>query len=211
MNSEDLRRRWAERTGEYSPAYYAYYGPDETSETVRRLLDRFLDRDASVLELGCSSGRHLSHLHDHGYRNLAGIEVNEDAIDVMADHYPALANDGTFYLDAIEDVVRDFEDGAFDAVYSVETLQHLHPDLEWVFDEIARIADELVVTVEIEEGSDPEGDETSAPDSTDVNYVDDGVPLYYRDWNRIFTERGLVEIDRSSTDRDAVRTFRQPE
>lgn len=202
MDPHEVRRRWAERSGEYSPEYYAYYGPDGTSESIRGILDRFLDRDASVLELGCSSGRHLAHLHEHGFEDLTGIEVNGDAFDVMAETYPALAAAGTFHHAAIEDVVVDFGDDRFDAVYSVETLQHLHPDVEWVFEELSRITGELLVTVE-NEGEDPAG----ATDP-DVIYVNDEFPLYYRDWNRVFTERGFIEVDARADERDTVRTFR---
>lgn len=205
MDSQEVRREWAERTGEYSPEYYAYYGPDETSESIRRLLDRFLDRDAPVLELGCSSGRHLSHLHDDGFENLSGIEVNGDAFDVLEETYPDLAASATLYHDAIEDVVPEFEDDQFAAVYSVETLQHLHPDVSWVFGELARITGDLLITVENEGGAGSAG-------SGDVNYVNDEFPLYYRDWNGVFTDLGLVEIDvdvESASDRrDTLRAFR---
>jgi SAM-dependent methyltransferase len=208
VDADEIRRQWAERSGEYSPAYYAYYGPDETSAAIRRILERHVGREASVLELGCSSGRHLAHLADHGFENLAGIEVNGEAFEVMAETYPDLAARGTFYRDAIEDVVGDFADGQFDAVFSVETLQHLHPDVEWVFAELARIAGDLLVTVENEGGDDRD----PSPDP-EVNYVDDGVPLYYRDWNRVFTELGFVEVDvevdAGSSDRDTVRAFRR--
>jgi len=203
VDSNEVRQQWAERNGEYSPEYYAYYGPDDTSESIRGILDQFVDRDASVLELGCSSGRHLAHLLDHGFENLAGIEVNGDAFDVMEETYPELAEQGTFYHAAIEDVVDDFEDGQFDAVYSVETLQHIHPDVEWVFEEIARITDDLLVTVENEGGEDQ-----SHSDDPDVNYVNDDFPLYYRDWNRVFTEFDFVEVDAEVGERDTVRTFR---
>ncbi len=198
MDSNDVRRQWAERSGEYSPEYYAHYGPDETSEEIRRILDRSIDRSAPVLELGCSSGRHLSHLHESGFDNLAGIEVNDDAFKVMEDSYPDLADAGEFYHDAIENVVDQFDTDRFRAVYSVETLQHLHPDVEWVYGEIARITDELLVTVE------NEGDRSDE----DVNYVNDEFPLYYRDWNTVFTERGFVEVDANADRRDTVRTFR---
>jgi SAM-dependent methyltransferase len=213
VDSNDVTRQWAERSGEYSPAYYAYYGPDETSERIRETLDRFVGRDASILELGCSSGRHLSHLHDHGFADVAGIEVNDDAFDVMDEHYPDLAVDGTFYRDAIEAVVEEFEDGAFDAVYSVETLQHVHPDHAWVFEEIARIADDLLVTVENEGDVDhggASGSEEPGSDATDpdVNYVDRGLPLYYRNWNRVFTQFGFVEVERRDGKRDTFRAFR---
>jgi SAM-dependent methyltransferase len=218
VNSTDVRRRWAERSGEYSPAYYAYYGPDDRSEAVRAVLERYVGRDASVLELGCSSGRHLAYLHDHGFADLAGVEVNDDALDVMADAYPDLAENGSFHFDAIENVVERFDDGRFDAVFSVETLQHLHPDADWVFAELARITDGVLVTVENE--GDGEADaagtedvravEREGPAERDVVFVRDDVPLYYRDWNRVFTDLGLVEVEARAGERDTVRVFRSP-
>lgn len=205
MDQNEVRRRWAERSGEFSPEYYAYYGPNEASEAVRRLLDRFVDRDARILELGCSSGRHLEHLFEHGYENLAGIEVNPAAFDVMERTYPDLAAHGTFYLDAIEDVVGEFDTGQFDVIYSVETLQHIHPDAEWLFEDLVRITSDLLLTVE-NEGEDVR---TRATEPA-VNYVNGEFPLYYRDWNRIFTELGLVEVDATCGKRDTVRAFRHP-
>lgn len=205
MDSTEVRRSWAERSGEYSPAYYAYYGPDERSEAVREVLARRVGRDASVLEVGCSSGRHLSHLHDDGFRALAGVEVNADAVDVMAETYPDLADSATVHHDAVEDVVGEFADGRFDAVYSVETLQHIHPDAAWVFAELARVADDLLVTVENEGGSD-------RPQGTDarVHYVSEDVPLYHRNWRDVFTDHGLVEVETRDGDRDTLRAFRSP-
>lgn len=237
MNSRDLWRRWADRTGEYSPAYYAHLGLDERSESVRRVLEKYLGRDARVLELGCGCGRHLAHLRDAGFENLAGVELNEDAFEVMAETYPGLAAEGTFYADAIERVVGEFADGQFDAVYSVETLQHLHPDAEWVFAELGRVTDDLLVTVENEGPGgreaksdraradsagrgDPAGDEREGTDDADeteagkhstetgVNYVAEGIPLYYRNWERVFTDLGLVAVEHVDGDRDTVRAFR---
>ncbi|KOX97220.1 class I SAM-dependent methyltransferase [Halorubrum tropicale] len=203
MNIDTVRDAWTDRAGEYSPTYYAHRGPNETSERIREALTAHLDREAAVLELGCGSGRHLGHLAAHGFDDLSGVDINADAFDVMREAYPDLAADGTFYYGAIENLVGEFGDGAFDAVYSVETLQHLHPDVDRVFEEIARITDEVLVTAEIEE---PAG-ETEATDP-DVNYVDDETPLYYRDWGEVFTSLGLVEVDAVRGDRDTARTFR---
>ncbi|EMA42260.1 class I SAM-dependent methyltransferase [Halobiforma nitratireducens] len=215
MDSNEVRRQWANRSAAYSPEYYAYHGPDKRSKSVRGLLERFVDRDASILELGCSSGRHLSHLADHGFEDLAGIELNGDAFDVMAESYPELAEQGTFHHAAIEDVVEEFEDGQFDAVYSVETLQHVSPDSRWVFAELARITSDLLVTVENEGDrsvSTESGDDADTEASTDyeVTYVTDDVPLYHRDWNRVFTDQGLVEVAAEAGKRDTVRAFRPP-
>ena len=205
MEPNSVRESWTNRAGEYSPQYYAHYGPNETSAVIREALDARLDRDAAVLELGCGSGRHLDHLATHGFEDLSGVDINAEAFDTMRETYPELAAEGTFHCGAIEDLVGEFEDGAFDAVYSVETLQHLHPDAEWAFEEIARITDEVLITAEIEV---PAGESGSA--DRDVNYVDDETPLYYRDWSEIFTSLALVEVDVTRGKRDTTRTFRVP-
>ncbi|WP_257300351.1 class I SAM-dependent methyltransferase [Haloarchaeobius sp. FL176] len=196
MDSNDVRREWADRSGEYSPAYYAQLGSDEASEFLVSTLERRVGQDARVLELGCSSGRHLAALADAGFTNLAGIDVNPDALDVLAESYPALAETGTFRAASIEEFLPELPDDAFDAVVSVETLQHVHPDEAWVFDEIARVAGELVVVVEYEDG-----------DPGTVTEVRGGIPLYVRDWSAEFTSRGLREVDSTTTTRDRVHVF----
>jgi SAM-dependent methyltransferase len=203
VDLNSVRNTWTDRAGEYSPAYYAHRGPNETSTVIRDTLSKYLRRDAAVLELGCGSGRHLEHLAADGFENLSGVDINAEAFDTMRETYPELADDGTFHCGPIEDVIEDFDDGQFDAVFSVETLQHLHPDVEWVFEEVARITDDLLVTAEIEG---PIREASSA--DPDVNFVDDDTPLYYRDWNRVFTALGLVEVDVVHGDRDTTRTFR---
>lgn len=213
MNSNDVRQEWAERSGEYSPDYYAYYGPDETSEWIRSVIGEFVDTDARILELGCSSGRHLAHLLDHGYENLHGVDINEEAFTVMEDAYPELAAQGTFTVDAIESFLPTLDGDEFDVVYSVETLQHIHPDDSHAFGDVARVASDLVVTVEIEGPGDDaaEGEATESTGSEsgeDVNYVDDDVPLYYRDWESVFTEHGFVQTVSTTNRRDTLRAFR---
>ena len=205
MDSEELRRQWADRTGEYSPTYYAHYGPNETSDAIGRFLDHSTAADAPILELGCSSGRHLAHLLDRGFETLAGVELNDEAMAVMGETYPELADSGTFYVDAIENVVPDFADGAFDVIYSVETLQHLHPDVEWVFEDIARVTDSLLITVENEGDTD-----ARSGDDLEITHINDEFPLYHRDWGAVFTDVGFVEIATLPLDRDTMRVFRAP-
>ncbi|ELZ44673.1 Methyltransferase type 11 [Halorubrum californiense DSM 19288] len=202
MDPDTVRDAWRDRAGEYSPAYYAYRGPNETSDLVRAALAAHLDRDAGVLELGCGSGRHLRHLAAHGFGNLSGIDIDPGAFETMRETYPDLAAAGTFHCGSLTDVLGEFDDGAFDAVYSVETLQHVPPEAESVFGEIARVTDEVLVTAEIEEPT-----VESAPADPDVNFVDDDTPLYYRDWRKVFASLGLDEVDVVRGDRDTTRTF----
>lgn len=199
VDSNDVREAWVDRSGEYSPTYYAHYGPDETSELVRSKIATHVGSDASVLEVGCGVGRHLEALNEAGITDLTGVDVNPEALDVLRETYPDLASAGEFHATTIESYVADCETDAFDAVFSVETLQHIHPDESWVFDALARVTDDLLVTIENESGR---------PGS--VNHVDDGLPLYYRDWKRVFTDLGFEHVEAVERKRDTVRVFRWP-
>ena len=203
MNPDEVRQDWAERSGKFSPVYYARIGPDEVSKTLADVLGHYADNESAILEVGCGSGRHLAHLHDHGFDNLTGIDINDEAFDVMAEHYPRLAETGTFHTEALEALLPEFSDDSFDVVYSVETLQHIHPEDTWVFEEITRITTDLLVTAE-NEGNRPE----LGREETAVSYVEDEFPLYHRDWKRIFTDLGFAQLIREPTPRDTIRVFR---
>ena len=203
MDPEDVRRDWAERSGKYSPAYYAEIGPNEVSETLRDVLGHYVDDDDAILEVGCGSGRHLEGLRRAGYENLTGIDINAGAFDVLREQYPHLAETGQFHTGAIEELVGEFEDGAFDVVYTVETLQHIHPEDTWVFEELVRITGDLLITAE-NEGNSP----NRGRGETDVSYVDDEFPLYHRNWKAVFSDLGLAQLLREPTDRDTIRVFR---
>lgn len=203
VNPDEVRRAWNRRAGEFSPEYYAYRGADLRSATVLECIQRFLGSDASILELGCSSGRHLAHLQDNGFEDLSGVELNGAALDVLAETYPDLADVGTFYEGAFESVLVDMADGAFDAVYSVESLQHVHPNASWIFAEIGRITEDLIITVENER---PTG-----PDDEGVTYVDEDLPLYHRKWDDVFGDLGYTQISVRDGERDTVRVFEPTE
>jgi SAM-dependent methyltransferase len=203
MNPDDVRQDWAERSGRFSPEYYAQLGPNEVSETLLSVLTHYVDDTAAILEVGCGSGRHLAYLYEHGFENLTGIDINDEAFEVMKTEYPALYETGTFQVGAVEDVVSEFDNDTFDVVYSVETLQHIHPDDRWVFEELTRITADLLVTAE-NEGNSPE----RGREEMSVSYVDDEFPLYHRDWKQIFTDLGAAQLIREPTSRDTIRVFR---
>ncbi|WP_227357108.1 class I SAM-dependent methyltransferase [Haladaptatus salinisoli] len=205
MDPDENLRGWAERSGEFSPAYYAQIGSNEVSETLATVFEYYVREDAAILEVGCSSGRHLAHLRDNGFKNLTGIDINDESFDVMADQYPKLAATGTFYTGAIENVLSEFSENAFDVIYSVETLQHIHPENARVFDELARVTSDLLITAENEGNSPQRGRE-----GAEMSYVHDEFPIYYRDWERVFSDLGLAQLVCEPSNRDTVRVFRVP-
>ncbi|WP_276302671.1 class I SAM-dependent methyltransferase [Halorussus lipolyticus] len=203
MQPEDNHEYWANRSDEFSPGYYAEIGQNEVTETLSAVFDHYVNTDAEILEVGCSSGRHLAHLLDRGYKNLTGIDINDDSFDVMEDHYPRLAETGTFHTGAIEDLVPEFADGEFDVIYSVETLQHVHPDNKWVFEELARVSADLLITAENEGNSPQRGRE-----GCEVSIVHDDFPLYHRNWKDEFADLNAAQLLCEPGKRDTVRVFR---
>ena len=203
MDQHEVRRDWAEREGRFSPAYYAHIGPNEVSETLGDVLDHYVADGATVLEVGCGCGRHLEHLRRRGFENLTGVDINAEAFGVMEEHYPTLAERGRFHTGAVEDVVPEFETDAFDVVYAVETLQHIHPDAEWVFEELARVTGDLLITAE-NEGNGPERGRKHG----EVSQVDGEFPLYHRDWKAVFDALGFAQLTCEPTSRDTIRVFR---
>jgi len=84
---------------------------------IRDILSGYLSRDATVLELRY---RAVILNAQRPRENLTGVDINA-GYSTMRETYPTLAADGTFHCSPIEDIIEDFDDGQFDAVYSVET------------------------------------------------------------------------------------------
>jgi SAM-dependent methyltransferase len=162
-----------------------------------RFLQPYLRPDASILEIGCNVGRNLAHFHDAGYRKLTGIEINGEALDVLRATYPEMAASATLVNAPVEDAIRGLADGSIDIVFTMAVLEHLHPESEWVFDEVVRVAGSTIVTVEDEHG----------------------VSRHHtpRDYRAVFEGRGLRQVAHESLGADAgfgtpfeARAFQRP-
>lgn len=100
-----LQRYWRERTAEQSQAQY---GMDDANRLLRSgflagIFSRYyIPKKYSILELGCNVGRNLLVLNGEGYKNLYGIEINPNAVEMMKKEHPGLA---TVTVGAIEDVL----------------------------------------------------------------------------------------------------------
>ena len=105
-----------------------------------------------ILEIGCNVGRNLNYLFLAGFKKLVGIEINKKAIRLLKQSYPELARYAKIYNKPVEEVITGFKNGAFDIVFTMAVLQHIHPDSEFIFSEIARVTNRFLVTIEDERG-----------------------------------------------------------
>ena len=147
---QELHAFWRNPDGGNRPEQYL-----EPTGRSRFLLDwirPYVGPDPRILEIGCNVGRNLAHLFDAGYRDLTGIEINGNALAMLRESFPEMGATARLINAPVEDVIRDFPDASFDLVYAMAVLEHIHPDSEWIFDEIARITRSVVVTIEDEHG-----------------------------------------------------------
>jgi len=126
-----------------------YIKGEAKSSFLVQLVEKYVNT-GRILEIGCNVGRNLNHLYLAGFRELTGIEINEDACQLLKKRYPDMAGHVQIYNAPIEEVIREFEDSEFDVVFTMAVLERVHTDSEWIFSEMVRIADKLLITIEAE-------------------------------------------------------------
>ncbi len=171
---EDLERFWSDPDAGNQPADYLEVGA-ESSEFLVALLERHDASRGPVLELGCNAGRNLKHLHDGGWTELAAIELNAGALELLTERNPEVAESATLMQGTLEERLPELADDSFQTVFSMAVLEHLHFDSDWVFDHVARVARGLVVTIENEE--------------------DVSERTFPRDYRAVFEPLGLRQVD----------------
>lgn len=112
-------------------------------------LERFAEKDWSILEIGCGTGRNLVGLQKAGFTNLSGVEINPAAVALGREHFPEYRAIDVL-VSPIEEVINDLPD--YDVIYTQGVLMHLPYELAWVIATIAQKAREVVLINEGERG-----------------------------------------------------------
>ncbi|HET8892657.1 MAG TPA: class I SAM-dependent methyltransferase [Gaiellaceae bacterium] len=103
-----------------------------------------------ILELGCNAGGNLSRLHELGYTNLAGVDINAVSLEMLPREHPRLAGVVELMLGSFEDVLPRLETAAYDTVFTMAVGIHIHPSSRSIFGEMARVARRRVCVLETE-------------------------------------------------------------
>lgn len=107
----------------YKEGDYSYYDLDEPHEDLDKVTDKFKEEGVEkVLDLGCGSGRNLIPLAEEGF-DVSGIDASKEGIEIAHD----ILNQEDLEADLeTEDVFEPlpYADNSFDAVVSVQVLQH---------------------------------------------------------------------------------------
>lgn len=127
-----------------------YMSGEERSRLLAELACKYCRHDARILEIGCNVGRNLNYLFLTGFKSLEGVEINADAVRLLKKTYPDMAQYATIHNSPVENVIEYFESDVFDLVFTMAVLEHIHPDSEWIFPEMARITKSTLITIEDE-------------------------------------------------------------
>ena len=138
------------RDGANLPANYLRR--DDRSRFLLDLVNRYVKPDARLLEIGCNVGRNLNCLYVNGLKNLTGVEINGEALDLLATTFPAMVHEISLVRGPIEKLIPKFRPGEFDLTFTMAVLEHIHVESEWIFAEITRITRECLITIEDERG-----------------------------------------------------------
>ncbi|GEL78474.1 class I SAM-dependent methyltransferase [Tenuibacillus multivorans] len=111
---EELHEFWKNPGKSNDPKLYLK--KSKRSEYLYRFVNQYAETDAKIMEPGCNVGRNLHHLYENGYQNLTGIEINEEAVDLMQQHYADMAENIQVYNRSLENVLPKFKDHEFDLV-----------------------------------------------------------------------------------------------
>ena len=128
----------------------------------------------SILELGSGAGADLYHCYELGYKNLLGIEISQDAVDVMKKVFPELAKKYRIFVGSFEDVLPKFDTDSVDVIFTMGVSQHIHPTSNFLFNEMVRVARKYICTIELESG----------------NYSS----MFSRNYRRVFQRLGCFQL-----------------
>lgn len=93
---------------------HVYWGYEWIKENIHK--------DASILEVACGAGGMLYHLHENGYENLAGYDIDERAIKAALDMNRITQGKLEFYVDnAISPQIKS----QYDVIVWVNGMYHL--------------------------------------------------------------------------------------
>jgi 2-polyprenyl-3-methyl-5-hydroxy-6-metoxy-1,4-benzoquinol methylase len=104
---------------------------------LTHIISKYLpaNRDAEIVDLGCGHGAFIYFLTQAGYKNVSGIDVSPEQIELA--HRLGIAG---VHLGHISDILGEVKDSSVDVILATDVLEHLTKDeLFHTLDEIRRV------------------------------------------------------------------------
>lgn len=144
-------RRWLEQGTKDSAVDPKTYLKEDNSicELFKEVLP-YLSKESAMLEIGCNVGRSLNYLHRHGYRNLTGIEIGCEAVELMKASFPEMYRDSRIIIGDVTEEIKKLSTNGYDLVFCHSVLVSISPRCNHIFKEMARVSNKFILTLENE-------------------------------------------------------------
>lgn len=147
---DKCHRYWSDPADPMNKPIEYFNGGMINSAFMLEHIRKYADKDASILEIGCNVGRNLWVLHQGGFHNLSGIEINREAVEMLRAKFPGMAKQADIKCGAVESIIREIPGNSYDVVFTMAVLEHIHEDSAWIFGEMARVTRRYIITLEDE-------------------------------------------------------------
>lgn len=85
------------------------------------IFERFVSKDAEIIDIGCGDGNFLFYLKERGYKNLYGIDPSAESIRILKEKGIAGSVGNIF-----DEISKEFGEKRFDVVVCTEVLEHIY-------------------------------------------------------------------------------------
>ena len=148
---------------------------ERTGITHQEVFQEFfenLDRNTSILELGCNIGINLEILQNMGFKKLTGLEINQKTMNIAKEKYPMIK----FIHSSIEDFKCN--DNEYDLVFTTGVLVHINPsNINDIVNKMIRLTKKFIF-----------GFEYFSEKLTEVKYRDHSNLLWKQNFPLLFTK-----------------------
>jgi len=108
---------------------------------------RLIQKDASILDLGCNCGYMINRLKHEGYNNITGVDINQNAIEYGKKHFGL--QDTELICGSFEDILPRIyrENRKFELVYTIgATVELVHPSFD-IIKYLCEISDRYIILI----------------------------------------------------------------
>ena len=94
-----------------------------------------IPRDSKLLDIGCNTGSTIFNLHQYGFTNVYGVDVEKNSINYGRKIYTPISD----RLVGYDGVKLPFEDNSFDVVTMFDVIEHITNIDQFIREEVRRV------------------------------------------------------------------------
>ena len=103
--------------------------------SVEYVKSKSIPRDSKLLDIGCNTGSTIFNLHQNGFTNVYGVDVEKNSINHGRKIYTPISDRLVDY----DGVKLPFEDNSFDVVTMFDVIEHITNIDQFIREEVRRV------------------------------------------------------------------------